>query len=1043
MDKAVNLTGPWLADLGYARVSGAMVREGDPSVDLHPFAPELRAIFETNGGSSCDAVVCIDRVPTVCLVDCERLSTDAGERRHQLRAFCERLWNQNLARVVMVTNADWLEAWSVDNPDAEPRRYNIEERANAAATWSIAGLLNGEALRDRDDWFDPQKRVDKILLDNILMLVGKLADCGLEAAAARRLVARLIFITYLEDRAIIGETYRELRKVRPLFDIVAERDRGSLRHLISKLRGDFNGDFLSSADGEAGWENLSDEAFQWIEQFLSRTTLRTGQSSFWRYDFSQIPIELIASIYETFLASKDEGSDAPSADRSKRKQGAYYTPKLLADWVIDLAVSDRDILKERIFDGACGSGMLLTAAFRKIIRASEIRNAREGLPAEVNFDTRQKLLLEHIYGGDIDEDACQLTAFSLYLALLADLNPRDLSVLRRGGHKLPPLGKNIRRGPEGDFFGKDSEAFNRDRYTIFLSNPPWRELRAEEFASAAVEDWRKRQEKPIPHVPKRQIAAAFALGAADTLIAGGRVALILPVTPFVSGDATQRDFRAHLLGRYKIEKIINFSDMRRLIFADAVHPFVVLIASVRDRSERFQSVERESFEYWTPKTDIALAFGRLAIHGGDRAQLPASALLSDEAQLTMRYWGSDPDVALLQRLKRRGSIKDLTKSGWMDAKGFHLRDEDRRRAPETWYTDVPEWMARSGFLAANALPRDIPFVAPESLIPFPFEQIARVPERRLFDGPRVLWTDGAHPEGGVKAVYAENLFCYQHSLAVLSAPDTVDARLTARFLTVYLRSPMGLWLLLLLSGSVASERPKLHVREALDWPFWSLERHPARERARAIMIQVDQTLARVENAPSLAQPRQWADAQSHINRLVYEYFGLSDDEITMIEELANLVGPALQPSSLSHNALSKPLRETPSIGHLRDYAKSLSSTLLAWRDATGGSGNISVTTWTGGSVPLGAAVITLGNVHEPERFGDDTIIEELSASLRKVASYSVESFLTIPDVAVIDGNRILLVKPLVMRFWMRRCAVEDANQLAIQLQALSRIRMQT
>ncbi|RYG85759.1 MAG: hypothetical protein EON58_22580 [Alphaproteobacteria bacterium] len=169
---------------------------------------------------------------------------------------------------------------------------------------------------------------------------------------------------------------------------------------------------------------------------------------------------------------------------------------------------------------------------------------------------------------------------------------------------------------------------------------------------------------------------------------------------------------------------------------------------------------------------------------------------------------------------------------------------------------------------------------------------------------------------------------------------------------------------------------------------------------------------------------------------------MSDDEIAMIEELATFVGPALQPSSLNHNALSKPLREAPSIAHLSEYANALSNTLLAWRDATGGSGDISVRTWTGNTVPLGAAIITLGNPDEKNRIGDDSIIEELSASLNKVASYSAESFLTIPDVAVIDGNRIFLVKPLVMRFWMRRCAVEDANQLAIQLQALSRIRMQ-
>lgn len=1042
MDKLANLTGPWVADFGYAEIDGAMVRGTDDSVGFHPFAPELRAIFSSDRGLSCDAVFCVDRVPTVCLIDEQRLSADSGERQRQIRVFCERLWNQNLARVVLVTDTASLEAWSVDNPNAKPQRYSISEREAARQAWSVAGLLGGEALRERDAWFDPQKRVDKTLLDSILVLVGKLASCGLDPAAARRLVARLIFITYLEDRDIIGEAYRSQRGVKPLFELVSGRDRTGLRHLISKLRGDFNGDFLTTADSEPGWENLSDAAFDWIEAFLSRTALRSGQTSFWRYDFSQIPIELIASIYETFLASKDEEADDQSSDQAKRKQGAYYTPRLLADWVVDLAIADRNILREKIFDGACGSGMLLTAAFRRVVRAYEVQNANAGIATEADFATRRQLLLDHIFGGDIDEDACQLTAFSLYLALLSDLNPRDLSVLRNGGHKLPTLRKNIRRGAEGDFFGVDSEKHNRERYTIFLSNPPWRKLRTNEPGALAMEAWRDRQAAPRPHVPKRQIAAAFALAAADTLSAGGRVALILPVTPFVSGDPTQRDFRAHLLGRYHIEKIVNFSDMRRLIFADAVHPFVVLIATARVRDERFKSIERESFAYWTPKTDIALAFGRLAVHGGDRAILPSTSLLGDESQLAIRYWGSEPDVALLKRLRRRGSIKDLTRHGWAEAKGFHAKDEDRRRPPETWYCDVPPWMAKEGFLPANALPKDLPYVPQSNLRSFPFEKIARVPEERLFRGPRVLWTDGAHPEDGVKAVYAETPFSYQHSLAVLSAPNTVDGRLTARFLTAYLRSPMGLWLLLLLSSSVASERPKLHVQEAMDWPFWSLDRHPSPARALEIMFEVDALLSSVEAEHDFLQAGKWQDVQEQTNALVYQYFQLAPDEIALIEELSRLAGAALQPTSLSHRALARPLRQAPSAALMRGYTNALSHTLAAWRDATGGSGKIHVATWTGRSVPIGAAVLTLGEKQPSDRLFDDSIVETLSKALQRVTSEPMEGLLTIPDIAIVDGNRIFLIKPLVSRFWMRRCAVEDASQLAMQLQTLSRHRMQ-
>jgi len=1041
MDTNADLTGPWVSDLGYDRVSDAFVVAGGAAVDLHSFAPELRSIFAPQRGLAGSAVLCIDRVPTVCMLDQRRLSAEPVERNKQVREFCERLWNQNLARIVLVADPNWLEAWSVDNPDVQPQRYSLKERDAARRDWSVSGLLGGATLRGRDSWFDPHKRVDKILLENIQALVDKLAMCGLDAAAARRLVARLIFITYLEDREIVGETYRLLRKVRPLFELVKAHDRPGLRHLIEKLRSDFNGDFLTTADSQKNWENLSDDAFELIERFLDRTTLRTGQRSFWRYDFSQIPIELIASIYETFLASKDAKTENVAADTAKRKQGAYYIPKLLSDWVVGLVVADCDILAEKIFDGACGSGMLLTAAFRRLIRALEAQNARRGIPAEVDFATRRKLLLDHIYGGDIDEDACQLTAFSLYLALLSDLNPRDLAELRKGGHKLPTLAKNIRRGDDGDFFGKSSEALNRGRFGIFLSNPPWRHLRVNEASAKSVQAWQARQKEPKPHVPKRQIATAFALGAADTLKSGGRVALILPVTPFVSQDPTQRDFRAHLLGRYRIEKIVNFSDMRRLIFADAVHPFVVLIATARDPSERFASVESESFEYWTPKTDISLAFGRLAVHGRDRAVLSASALIGDDAQLAIRYWGSDSDIALLQRLKRRGSIRDLTENGWRDAKGFHAQDEDRRRPKETWYRKVPGWMVKAEFLPATEMPADLPFVPSKSLRRFPFTRIARAPIEGLFRGPRVLWPDGAHSENGVKAVYAQENFSHQHSLAILSAPDTEEGRLLARFLTVYLRSPMGLWLLLLLSSSVAAERPKLHLREALDWPFWSIDNHPVPEKARVILAEIDAILEAVEASDELLQSSRWAAARDRANKLVYAYFGLTNDEIAMIVELSTLAGAALQPSGLRYKSLMKPLRQAPSRKVMQTYTHVLLKTLETWRDATGGAGKIHVATWTGSSVPIGAAVLTIGDVPHADRFADDSIIGVLSAALRRVTDDSIESLLTIPDITIVEGKRIFLVKPLVTRFWMRRCAVEDASRLAVQIQSLSKERV--
>ena len=934
-------------------------------------------------------------------------------------------------------------------------------RPNATISdWSAQGILSGQVLKKRDAWFDPHKRVDRHLLENIKGLITGLRKANLAPDLARELIAKVIFVAYLEDREIVTERYHEDKKVKPIYDLLESGDANGLENLFRRLRTDFNGDFLRPTVRSAEiWRMVPPAGFDLLHQFLARTVLRSGQKDFWRYDFGQIPIELIAGIYETFLGSKASDEievfsastvvDRRIEETSRRKQGAYYTPRLLAEWVVDLAFKDREPLEQRIFDGACGSGMLLTAAFRRLIRAQQAKGERLGRqPSTWGFKARCKLLLDHIFGGDVDADACRLTAFSLYLALLSDLTSRDLALLQQGGNKLPRLNRNIRSGPEsGQFFSSQSERANRNRYTIFLSNPPWRELPANDPTTDIVDKWQARQPPPRPRIPNRQIATAFALAAADCLRPTGRAAFILPVNPFVSSKPTARDFRADLLGRYKIDQVINFSDMRRLIFPDSDHPFVVLVADARRPASRYKSIANETFEYWTPKTDISLAFGRLAIHGVDRSNLSTSLLIDETPHLRMRYWGSEQDITLLRRLTRHGRVGDLIKSeGWDSGKGFHLKDEDQRRPKNTWYVSVPESLKTVPFLDADKFPADLPIIEGGILEPFPFEQIARVPEERFFEGPRVLWPDGTHPENGVKAIFSDQKFSFQHSLGVLSAPPSELGRLTARFLTAYLRSPLGIWLSLLLSSSVASERPKLHVSELLDWPFWTPGKHPEPKIARQILEVIDSSLASIEAAPELARVQRYQNCKELLDDAVFRYFSFKDEERILVQELAKYAGASLQPTSLRYGALRKPIRIPPSESILQAYCSRLQKSFYSWRDLTGGKGDITVVPWTARSVPLGAAVMQL---HMPSqlgsnlrsRVGDDRILDELAAAVKRVSSSSTNDILTIPNLTLVENDRILIVKPLVTRFWLERSAMEDAGRLAMEIQSVERARL--
>lgn len=1032
----------WTKELGYGEVPGALLDGADLVPADHPYATEVRVMFDAAGDFGASVVLCIDRVPTVCLVDAARLSGTEKAQADQVRRFCERLWNQNLARIVLVAGEEYLDAWSVDDPHAARERISAET-SERLADFSFQGLLSGEVLKNRATWFDPHKRVDKTLLDNVRVLVDKLSGSIL-ANKARELTASVIFVAYLEDREIITNTYRASRNVSTLIELLKNADANGLDRLFGQLQKDFNGDFLAPDGREEGlWRSLPSASFDDLYQFLKRTVLRSGQSDFWRYNFAHIPIELIAGIYETFLGQKaDAETERNDSATVKRKQGAYYTPRLLSDWVVEQALAGRNPLEQRIFDGACGSGMLLTAAFRRLIRAQRATAIAGGSENDHNFASRCNLLLEHIFGSDIDEDARRLTAFSLYLALLSDLAPRDLELLRKGGHKLPSLRKNIRTNGHGNFFSEKSEAVNRERYTIFLSNPPWREMPPGDPETAIVEAWAERQPIAV-HWPKRQIAAAFALAAASSLVASGRVAMILPIGLFVSAEPSTRRFRANLLSRYKVERITNFADMRRLIFVDADHPFVVMIATRRTNAVEELSVEH--FEYWTPKTDIGLAFGRLTLHGADRTIMSATALIDETPHLRLRYWGTLQDLALLERLWQHGTVNDLRVNfGWEKGKGFHRVDNDRR-VPQHLRSVIPSrWLLTHKFLKADSIPGDLPIVDKLCLERFPYDSIAREPEelRRNFKGPRVIWPDGTHPENGVKAVFAEDSFSFQHSVGVLSAPDTENGRLEARFLTAYMRSSMGTWLSLLLSSSVAAERPKLHVNELLSWPYWPVEKHPQPKKAQAILKKVDRIFTVIENAEPLTRPTKYAARKLELEELVFDYFTLRPNERVLVQELAAYAGPSLQPGSLSYDMLVKSMRKPPPREKIGRYCQRLVDVLTEWRDATGGRGELTAVAWTARSIPLGGVIVTISKSKSRNapinRLDDDGIVAELLNTVSTAIDRSPEQLLTVPDVIVINGDRITIVKPMVTRFWLERAAIEDASKLAAEINAIRR-----
>jgi len=96
-----------------------------------------------------------------------------------------------------------------------------------------------------------------------------------------------------------------------------------------------------------------------IRRLLNAADMKTGDLTldFWAYDFRYIPVETISAIYEEFMKDADL--------TKKRHEGAYYTPRHLAETTLHVALEGRytEVLSWRVLDPACGSGIFLVAMF--------------------------------------------------------------------------------------------------------------------------------------------------------------------------------------------------------------------------------------------------------------------------------------------------------------------------------------------------------------------------------------------------------------------------------------------------------------------------------------------------------------------------------------------------------------------------------------------------------------------------------------------------------------------------------------------------------
>ena len=237
------------------------------------------------------------------------------------------------------------------------------------------------------------------------------------------------------------------------------------------------------------------------------------------YEFSVLSVEILGSAYEQFLGKtilidKSHRAKIEEKPEVRKAGGVYYTPQYIVDYIVKNTVghliegkTPKEIDKIKIADPACGSGSFLIGAYQYLLdyhknyyteNGTKIGKKDSPITPEGSLTSNEKkrILLNNIYGVDIDTNAVEVTKLSLLLKCMEGETETTIAQQYKLWQEriLPTLDDNIKSGNsliDTDFydtkldFGEDRKikpfnwqnafpnVFAKGGFDVVIGNPPY------------------------------------------------------------------------------------------------------------------------------------------------------------------------------------------------------------------------------------------------------------------------------------------------------------------------------------------------------------------------------------------------------------------------------------------------------------------------------------------------------------------------------------------------------------------------------------------
>lgn len=483
-----------------------------------------------------------------------------------------------------------------------------------------------------------------------------------------KLLIICILVKFLEEiRDENGKyTVEKIYKFRRVKNFADALEKGVCIGILEDLAKQFNGKIFDQFNEEEK-KKIEQTSLQAIADFLNgNLDIPTKQLFLWKqYSFNYLPVELISSIYENFLP---------------KEKGVVYTPPFLVNFLIDevmpLDKAGKYFSTEQFstLDASCGSGVFLVSAYKRMLQWWSVNQYEK--TGEIKFPSKrvcQNILKNNIFGVDIESKATLITIFSLTIALLDKLDPKEVW----SNLKLDNLRENIKNN---NFFKwVNNDQTKQKQFDLVIGNPPFNPKTGTSKKDAVSEEQLRLFGIKNKDIPNNNFALKFLEGA---MFLGKEICLIVPsnVLLYNKADSAQR-YRNRLFTKFTIEKIFDYTHLRRTLFGSADTPVCAIMAKTSESDKK--NIEHVVIKRIAP-IEKKIIF---EIDYYDRHFVQHDWAIDKTKQFIWKtnLLGGGRVFHLIYRLSLLPTLKDFinSKTNWKEVRGFEgggnlvLKNQDR------------------------------------------------------------------------------------------------------------------------------------------------------------------------------------------------------------------------------------------------------------------------------------------------------------------------------------------------------------------------------